>query len=63
MHDEVDRHTFAMKDRAMGLEEVAPATAAIQLAPGATTGMTVGADIAQPEPATIATVRIRTEMA
>jgi hypothetical protein len=52
-----------MKDRAMGFEEVALTTAAIQLSPRATAGMTVGADIAQPEPAAIATVRIGTEMA
>ena len=62
-HDEVDRHAFAMKDRARGLEEVALTTAAIQLSPGATTGMPVGADSAQPEPAAIATVRIGTAMA
>jgi len=63
MHEEVDRHAFAMKDRAMGFEEVALTTAAIQLSPRATAGMTVGADIAQPEPAAIATVRIGTAMA
>ncbi len=63
MHDEVDRHAFAMQERAMGLEEVTLTTATIQLSPGATTGMPVGADIAQPEPAAIATVRIGTEMA
>jgi len=62
MYDEVDRHVFAMKDRAMGFEEVALTTAAIQRSPRATAGMTVGTNIAQPEPATIATVGIGTEM-
>jgi hypothetical protein len=52
-----------MKERAMSLEEVTLTTAAIQLSPGAPTRMTVGADIAQPEPAAIATVRIGTEIA
>src|SRR4029434_6781527 len=40
-----------------------PATcAAIELSPGTATRMTVGRDMAEPEPATIATVGIRTEM-
>src|SRR5438128_11093105 len=51
-----------MKDRAMGLEEVALTTAAMQLAPGGATGMTIGAEIAEPHPALIRTVRIRAEM-
>src|SRR5437899_11823450 len=47
---------------AHGLLEIAPAAGAIQLAPRATAGMTVGTDIAQPEPALIRTVRMRAEM-
>jgi hypothetical protein len=51
-----------MKDRAVGFEKVAAAAVAIQLSPGATAGMTVRANIAQPEPAAITTVGRRTEM-
>src|SRR5438876_1542308 len=51
-----------MKDRAMGLEEVALTTAAMQLAPGGAAGMTIGAEIAEPHPALIRPVRIRAEM-
>src|SRR2546428_4175881 len=51
-----------MKDRAMGLEEVALTTAAMQLAPGGAAGMTIGAEITEPHPALIRTVRIRAEM-
>src|SRR2546427_1717660 len=47
---------------AHGLLEVAATAAAMQLPPGATAGMTVGTNIAQPEPALIRTVRIRAEM-
>src|SRR5439155_17887003 len=51
-----------MKDRAMGLLEVAATAGAMQLAPGAAAGMTIGAEIAEPHPALIRTVRIRAEM-
>src|SRR5713101_2419298 len=51
-----------MKDRAMGLEEVALTTAAMQLAPGGAAGMTIGAESTEPHPALIRTVRIRAEM-
>src|SRR5438128_12517442 len=51
-----------MKDRAMGLEEVALTTAAMQLAPGGAAGMTIGAEITEPHPALIRTVRMRAEM-
>src|SRR6266581_622102 len=47
----------------VGLLEVAATAGAMQLAPGATAGMTVGTNIAQPELAAIATVGIGTEMA
>src|SRR6266446_690283 len=47
---------------AHGLLEVAATAGAMQLAPGATVGVTVGAEIAEPHPALIRTVRIRAEM-
>ena len=62
VHDELDCHAFTRQERAMGFEKVAPTAAAIQLSPGATVRMPVGADIASPEPAAIATGRLGTEM-
>ena len=53
---------FTMKRRAMRLKKIPATGAAIELSPGTATRMTVGRDIAEPEPATIATVGIRTEM-
>jgi hypothetical protein len=61
-HDEVDRYAFAMEEGALGFEKVAPTVPAIQLSPRATTRMTVRTDIAQPKPAAMGTVGIRTEM-
>jgi len=61
-HKPIGRHTLAMKDGAMGLQKVSPTAAAPQLSPGAAVWMTVGTDMAQPEPATIGTVGDRTEM-
>jgi hypothetical protein len=51
-----------MQRCAVGLLEIAPTARAMQLAPRSTAGMTVRRNIAQPEPATIATVTIGTEM-
>src|SRR5216684_278640 len=48
-----------MKDRAMGLEEVALTTAAMQLAPGGAAGMTIGAEITEPHPALIRAEMLR----
>src|SRR6266850_4699191 len=61
-HQLLGRHALPMQRGAMGLLEVAATAAAMQLPPGATAGMTVGTNIAQPEPALIRTVRIRAEM-
>src|SRR5437870_11069823 len=52
-HQQVRRDALAMQRRAVGLLEIAATAGAIQLAPGAAVGMTVGRDIAQAEPATI----------
>src|SRR5436309_7954256 len=61
-HQKVDRHTLAMQRGAMGLLEIAITARAMQLPPGATTGMPIGTDIAEPDPAPIGTVRMRAEM-
>src|SRR5438094_10325094 len=54
---------LTVKRCTVGLLEVAATAGAMQLSPGATAGMTVGTNIAQPEPAAIATGGIGTEMA
>src|SRR5882724_4840354 len=46
----------------MGLLEVAATAGAMQLAPWSTAGMPIGAEIAEPHPALIRTVRIGAEM-
>src|SRR5262245_44635052 len=51
-----------MKDGAMGFEEVALTTVAIQLPPRAPAGMTIGRESAQPAPAAIAPVGIGTAL-
>src|SRR5207245_7881574 len=51
-----------MQRRAMRLKKIPVTCAGIELSPGTTTGMTVGRDMAQPEPAPIATVGIGTAM-
>src|SRR5216110_2878593 len=54
---------LTVKRCTVGLLEVAATAGAMQMSPGATAGMTVGTNIAQPEPAAIATGGIGTEMA
>src|SRR4029453_9757491 len=51
-----------MQRRAMRLKKIPVTGTARELSPGTTTGMPVGRDIAQPEPAPIATVGIGTAM-
>src|SRR5262245_66151951 len=47
-----------MKNRAMMLRKIPLARGALELPPGATVGMAIGAQIAPPEPAAIATARV-----
>src|SRR5712691_6349353 len=61
-HQPLGRHALAMQWRAMGLLEVAATAGAMQLSPWSTAGMPIGAEIAEPHPALIRTVRIRAEM-
>src|SRR5262245_28203385 len=61
-HDEVDSGALAMKERAEGLQKIAAADHAQQLAPGTATGMAIGAEIAPAHPAPIATIRVRAAM-
>src|SRR5262245_38655355 len=62
MHDEVNRDALAVEQGAMRLQKVAIAAGAVQLPPGPTTGMAIGPEVAQAEPAAIATVGSRTEL-
>src|SRR5215216_7970715 len=51
-----------MKQCAVGFLEITTAASAMQLSPGASAGMPVGADIALPYPASVGTVRMRAEV-
>ena len=51
-----------MENRAICFIKITLARDALKLVPGLTTGMAVGADIAQAEPAPVGTIRIGTEM-
>src|SRR4029453_4578528 len=51
-----------MQRRAMRLKKIPATCAAIELSPGTATRMTVGRDMAEPEPATIAPSGVRTEI-
>ncbi len=51
-----------MENRAVRLVKISLARHTLKLAPGLTTGMAVGADIATPEPAAIRAIGIGTEI-
>src|ERR687892_294319 len=51
-----------MKNRAVRLREIALAGDTLQLAPGLTAGMTIGADVATAEPTVVGAIRIRAEV-
>jgi hypothetical protein len=60
--NQLHRDLFAMKKRAMMFRKIALARGALELSPGATTGMTVGPQVAQPAPATIVTTAVGTKV-
>src|SRR5216683_2987042 len=62
VHDEVTRDALAVEQGAMGLQKIAIAAGAVHLPPGPTAGMAIGPDVAQAEPAAIATVGSRTAL-
>src|SRR5919205_3754162 len=51
-----------MQKRAVRLEKIARTRGAVELPPGATVRMAIGAEVAQPQPALIVTARMRAEM-
>lgn len=61
-YDQLHGHLFAMQEGAMMLRKIAFARGAMELSPGTATGMAVGTEVAQPEPAAIATARMGAEM-
>src|SRR5262249_32135051 len=61
-HDAFDLGVFAVEEGAMRFRKIALARRAVELTPGATTGMTVGPEIATPEPASVVTTGMRTKM-
>src|SRR5262249_35655380 len=61
-HDEFDCRLFAVEDRAMRLQKIPLARRAVELPPGATTGMTIGSEIAKPQPPPVITTGMRTKV-
>src|SRR5262245_4504165 len=59
-HDELRRGVLAMKERAVRLRKIALAGDPLQLAPGLTTGLTIGAQVAASEPAVVGAIGRRT---
>src|SRR2546428_6784546 len=61
-HDQLHGDLFAMKDGAMMLGKIAFARGTVELSPGTTIGMPIGAQIAPSQPAAIATAGMGTEV-
>ena len=62
MDDQFHLGLLAMKNRAVMLRKKAVAAKAVELPPGATTGMPIGPQVVQPEPAAIVTVEMQTKV-
>ena len=62
VHDAVDRDALAMEQGTVMLWKGAFAGRTVELTPRATVGMAVGAQVAQPQPAAVVTVRMRAKM-
>jgi hypothetical protein len=61
-HDEVHWDPLTMENRAVRLEKIALTSRTVQLPPGAPTGMAVGTQVPEPQPAAIGTTRMGTKM-
>jgi hypothetical protein len=55
VHDDLLRCALTVEERAVGLIQISAAKAALELAPGLTTGMAMGAEVAAAEPAPVGT--------
>src|SRR5712692_1093656 len=62
MHNELHGDLLAMEDRPVVFGEIPLARGALELAPGAAMGMAIGAQIAPPQPAAIATAPLGAEV-
>src|SRR5215510_13889147 len=62
MHEQVHRDAFAMEQGPVGLQKVAIAAGTVQLTPGTTAGMAIRAEVPSPQPSTIITAGIGTEV-
>src|SRR5207248_10946216 len=60
--EQLNGDLLPMKDRPMMLRKVAFARVEVELSPGTATGMAVGTEVAQPEPAAIAAIAVGTKM-
>ena len=61
-HDQLHRRLLAMKNGAVMLRKKAVAAKTVELPPGAATGMTIGPQVVQPQPAAIVTIGGGTEV-
>src|SRR5262249_32981692 len=61
-HNEIDRDTLTIEERAEGLQKVAATGDAQQLPPAAPIGMADSTEIAPACPAPVPAIRVRTEM-
>ena len=62
LHDQIAHRLFAVEERAMRLQKVTLARRTVKLAPGAATGMTVGAQITKPQPTPVVTLGVGTKV-
>src|SRR5215471_2835884 len=62
MDNELHRGLLAMKNRTVVLGKIAVARGALELPPGAATGMAVGPQVVQPQPTAIVTIGVGTKM-
>ena len=62
VHDEVDRDALAMEQGAVMFWKVPFAGCTVELPPLTPAGMAVSAQVAQPQPAAVVTVRMRTKV-
>src|SRR5262249_4730985 len=61
-YDQLDWGLFAVEDRAMRLQKVPRASRTVALAPRAAAGMAIAPQMAQPQPAPIGTIAVRTKV-
>src|SRR4029453_13736894 len=58
----LDRRLFAVENRTVSLQKVSLTRGTVELAPGAATGRAIGPQIAEPEPSSVVTAGMRTNV-